>query len=127
MFKKIQENADKIDTLIGQNTKLIGKVEANGTIRIDGEIDGDVVVDGNITIGTDGKITGNINGNNIFIYGTVHGNIKCREYLRLGNTAKLFGDVEVKTLIIDENAVFQGKCKMEAISDDNIVEKAINE
>lgn len=127
MFKKIQESSDKIDTLIGRNTKLMGKVEANGTIRIDGEIDGDVIVDGNVTIGADGKVTGNIEGNNIFVYGTVYGNIKSKEYLRLGNTAKLFGDVEVKTLIIDENAVFQGKCKMEDISVNNIAEKAVNE
>lgn len=124
MFKKNQNN---IDTLIGKNTKLSGKIEATGAIRVDGEIDGDIIADGNITIGIDGKITGNLEGSSIFISGTVYGNIKCSDYLRLGNTAKLIGDVEVKTLIIDENAIFEGKCKMESMSNDTVLDKAINE
>lgn len=124
MFKKNQDNMDKIDTLIGRNTRLSGKIEANGTIRIDGELDGDIIVDGNVTLGIDGKVTGNIEGNSVFISGTVYGNIKCNEHLRLGNTAKLFGDVEVKTLIIDENAVFEGKCKMESMSSSTMMGEA---
>lgn len=127
MFKKNEDSIGKIDTLIGKNTKLSGRIEAKGAIRIDGELDGDIVVEGNITIGIDGKITGNIEGNSIFISGTVNGNIKCKEHLRLGNTAKLFGDVEVKTLIIDENAIFDGKCKMENIENNIIKDNATNE
>lgn len=127
MFKKVQDSSGKIDTFIGKNTKLIGKIESNGTIRIDGEIEGDIVAYGNITIGVDGKITGNLAANSIFVSGTVYGNIRCNEHLRLGNTAKVLGDVEVKTLIIDENAIFEGKCKMETMDNENIIEKATNE
>lgn len=127
MFKKNEINSDKIDTLIGKNTKISGKIEAKGAIRIDGELDGDIVVEGNITIGEDSKITGNIEGSSIFISGTVQGNIKCREHLRLGNTAKLFGDVEVNTLIIDENAIFDGNCKMNQTETKAIKDKATAE
>lgn len=126
MFKKNEVYNGKIDTLIGANTKLIGKIEGKGVIRIDGNIEGDVIVDGNITLGTDGKVIGNIICNNIFISGTVKGNIKCKEQLRLSNTAKLYGDVEVKTLIIDENAIFEGKCKMENDSKAELDEEAVN-
>lgn len=127
MFKKNEDNINKIDTFIGKNTKLIGKIEAKGAIRIDGELDGNIAIGGNITIGTDGKITGNIEGDSVFISGTVYGNVKCKEQLRLGNTAKLFGDVEVKTLIIDENAIFDGKCKMENTESNIIKDSATNE
>lgn len=127
MFKKGQDISGKIDTIIGKNTKLVGKLEAKGTIRVDGEVEGDITADGNITIGLDGKVTGNLEGNNIFISGTVYGNITCNEHLRLGNTAKLIGDVEVKTLIIDENAIFEGKCRMESMNSDNQKDKATNE
>ncbi|SDY61236.1 Polymer-forming protein [Proteiniborus ethanoligenes] len=117
MFKKNEDTIGKIDTLIGSNTKFSGKIEAKGAIRIDGELDGDVIVEGNVTIGPEGKIIGNITCSSIYISGTVKGNIHCREQLRLGNTAKLIGDAEVKTLIVDENAIFDGKCKMEGTSD----------
>ncbi|MFA5524090.1 MAG: polymer-forming cytoskeletal protein [Tissierellales bacterium] len=120
MFKKSQDN---IDTFVGKNTKISGKIEAKGAIRIDGEIVGDIFSEGNITIGIEGKVTGNLEGDSIFISGTVNGNLKCHEHLRLGNTSKLVGDVEVKTLIIDENAIFEGKCMMESMSSDKIKEK----
>lgn len=113
MFGKEKVKLDKIDTLIGKNTKLEGKIECKGTIRLDGELNGDLIVEGNVIIGKSGKITGNISCNNIFISGIVKGNIISKETLRLTNTAKLYGDIKVKTFIVDENAVFEGSCKMD--------------
>ncbi|KGG80795.1 bactofilin family protein [Caloranaerobacter azorensis] len=113
MFNKKEAKLDKIDTLIGKNTKLEGKIECKGTIRLDGELIGDLSVEGDVIIGESGKINGNIICNNIFISGMVKGNIISKELLRLTNTAKLYGDIQVKTFIVDENAVFEGSCKME--------------
>lgn len=125
MFKKNEDTIGKIDTLIGKNTKFTGKIEAKGSIRIDGELEGDILVDGNVTIGPEGKIIGNITCINIYISGTVSGNVYCKEQLRLGNTSKLVGDAEVKTLIVDENAIFDGKCKMEKINDSTMNDKSV--
>ncbi|EOD01659.1 bactofilin family protein [Caldisalinibacter kiritimatiensis] len=112
MFGKKEIKMDKIDTLIGRNTKLEGKITANGTIRFDGELVGDLIIEGNVIIGEEGKIKGNIKCNNGIVSGRVEGNIICKEQLRLTNTASLFGDIEVKSFIVDENAVFEGSCKM---------------
>jgi len=112
MFSKNEVKVDKIDTLIGSNTKFTGKIEAKGTIRIDGELIGDLIVEGSVILGEDGKIKGNSVCDNIFISGTLEGNIKCKNQLRITNTGKLFGDIEVKNFIVDESAVFEGACKM---------------
>ncbi|WP_069649177.1 bactofilin family protein [Caloranaerobacter ferrireducens] len=119
MFNKKEVKLDKIDTLIGKNTKLEGKIECKGTIRLDGELTGDLIVEGNVIIGESGKVNGNITCNNVFISGIVKGNVISKEMLRLTNTAKLYGDIQVKTFIVDENAVFEGSCKMEATKTSN--------
>lgn len=117
MFGKKEINTDRIDTLIGKNTKLQGIVEGTGTIRVDGELTGDLIVEGNVVIGPDGKIIGNVKCDNLFNSGAIRGNAKCNEQLRLASTATLFGDVDVKTFIVDENAIFEGKCKMQNTTD----------
>ncbi|MTI48594.1 MAG: polymer-forming cytoskeletal protein [Firmicutes bacterium] len=113
MLGKGSKVSNKMDTLIGQNTKLEGKIEAKGTVRLDGELVGDLVIEGSIIIGNKGVVKGNIICNNIVISGTVEGNIDCKEQLHLTNAGHINGDIKVKSFIVDENAVFEGKCKMQ--------------
>lgn len=113
MFSK-KQTADfsKFDTLIGKNTSFEGTLTAEGTIRIDGIIKGDVKVEGDIYIGESSQVVGNIMGSNIIVGGNVDGNIIANEQLRLTSTGRVIGDISVKSLIIDENGVFEGNSKM---------------
>ncbi len=101
-----------IDSLIGENIRIIGRVEGKGNLRIDGVIEGDVDYKGDIIIGETGNIKGNISCDDISLSGTVNGNIKSNAKLTLLPTGKLIGDVEVLNLIVHENAFFEGNCKM---------------
>jgi cytoskeletal protein CcmA (bactofilin family) len=121
MLGKKGVKMDKIDTLIGKNTKFEGTITSKGTVRLDGELVGDMISEGNIVIGEAGKVKGNITCHSIIVSGTVEGNVICKEQLRLTNTASLYGDIEVKSFIVDENAVFEGSCKMR--EDSNSKEK----
>lgn len=112
MLRKKEVNVNNIDTLIGRNSIIEGKINAKGTIRFDGTLIGDLIVEGNVIIGEDGKVKGNITCENIIVSGTIEGNVTCKEQLRLTNTASLYGDIEVKSFIVDESAVFEGACKM---------------
>ncbi len=115
MFKSGTNKSNKIDTLIGKNTKFEGKVSAQGTIRLDGELIGDINIEGSVIIGKKGTVKGNILCNNILVSGTIEGNIDCKEQLRLTNSAKLYGDIKVKSFIVDESAIFEGKCEMQKV------------
>ncbi len=113
--KKISSN---FDTVIGKNTTLTGDIKCNGSLRIDGLVTGDINADGNMLIGKDGSVKGNIQATNIHLAGTVEGNIKAFGILRIMSTTKLLGDVQVKSFVADEGAVFQGNCQMIEIEDD---------
>lgn len=111
-------NGEKIDTLVGKNTSLEGTVNAEGTIRIDGRINGGLNISGNVIVGEESIIKGNIKADNAFVAGTVEGNVTATSQLHITHTAKLYGDITVRNIVIDEGAVFVGNCKI--ITEDNI-------
>ncbi|MCD6579530.1 polymer-forming cytoskeletal protein [bacterium] len=101
---------EKIDLTIGNDSKITGDLKSKGSIRIDGEIIGNINCVGMIIIGDKGSIKGNITASQGVIGGTIEGNLKLKNYLELNSTAKVFGDIEAELLQIDKGAVFNGKC-----------------
>ncbi len=112
MFRKKEDVVEDLDSLIGENIKIIGKIEGKGNLRIDGFIEGDVDYDGNIVIGETGKVYGNIKAGDISLAGTIHGNVDSKTKLVILSTGTLIGDIEVSSFIVHENARFDGNCKM---------------
>lgn len=99
-------------TIISSNSKFEGTLESTGILRIDGEFRGDINIKGSVIIGEDGIVVANINADKVTIAGKVEGNICCSGSLELVQSGKLTGDIEVKSIRVDEGAIFDGKCKM---------------
>ena len=105
-------NTDRIDTLIGKNTQFVGNLTAEGTIRIDGKVKGDVTLSGNLIVGEQGSIKGIIKADNIHLSGVIEGNVTSANQIHMSATGKLFGDMTINSVIIDEGGLFQGNCIM---------------
>jgi cytoskeletal protein CcmA (bactofilin family) len=113
MFHKKQAGfREGVDTLVGYNTEFTGNIESEGTVRIDGRVKGDLKVSGDVYVGDKASVTGNVEGSNVHLAGTVEGNIFARGILKISSTAKLYGDIKVNSFIADEGALFEGKCNM---------------
>lgn len=105
--------AQQVVTLIGSGTVCEGNLRAEGSTRIDGEIRGDVEVKGSLIVGSTGKIEGNAKADNVFLAGEIHGDIDSTEgKTEISDTGKVIGDIKTKSIVIDENALFDGKCSM---------------
>lgn len=111
-IKKEFDGSGKFDTLIGVNSVFEGNIQSEGVIRIDGKVKGDLKVDGDAFIGANAIITGNISANNIHHAGTIEGNISANGTLRILSTAKILGDIKVRSFVADEGGIFHGKCSM---------------
>ena len=98
--------------LIGAGTEIIGDINSNGDIRIDGSLTGNLKTAGKVVIGETGKVSGEIDCKNSEVLGEVHGKIKVSELLSLKATAKIFGDIVTKKLAIEPGSKFTGNCKM---------------
>jgi cytoskeletal protein CcmA (bactofilin family) len=111
--EKEEVNFDKVDTLIGLGTHFQGVISSQGTIRIDGSFNGEIKNQGDLVIGEKGVLEANIEAKNVLIAGQVKGNIHAKGKAEITNTGKVFGDIKVKNLIIDDGAIFKGSCIME--------------
>jgi len=111
MKGKMNGDSEEI-TIISHGVKVEGKVSSNGSIRLDGTIQGDIDCQGNVTIGESGEVFGKVNGQSITIGGKVEGIINAKEKLMLEAKANLKGDVFTKILVVEAGARFDGKSNM---------------
>ena len=104
-------------TIISNGVKIEGKITCSGNIRVDGEIQGDILSQSNITIGELGKVNGQINGEAVTIGGKVSGTVIAKEKLLLDSKGNLKGDIYTKNLSIEAGAKFDGKSKTGDVKD----------
>lgn len=104
---------EQIGTIIGPGAVLDGPLTTKDSTRIDGTIKGNVTVSGVLVVGQEGKITGTVSCLNVYVAGEITGNITAPQgKVEISDTGKVIGDISCKSIVIDENAVFQGKCDM---------------
>lgn len=111
--KKSNEHVNaKISSIIGVDMVLEGSISAKEAIRVEGTIKGDVSSEGTVIVSATGKVIGNVKGSNIMVGGTIEGDMTSGGRIEVAATGKVSGNIRTKSLIIDENAVFQGQCIM---------------
>ena len=108
----------KIGTLIGKGAVFDGNLSAPETVRVDGTLNGNCDCKELLIVGVDGKINGDITTQNIIISGKVDGDIEAKGKLELLSTGKLVGNIIARSLVIDEDASFDGRCTMTTNSAD---------
>lgn len=99
-------------SILSSGVRIEGKFYSEGNVRVDGKIMGDVIVNGNLTLGESSKVTGTIKARNITMSGSLHGNVNATEKVILESKSVLKGDLVAKILVIEEGAKFDGQSKM---------------
>jgi cytoskeletal protein CcmA (bactofilin family) len=111
MSVRATQSAD-ISTLLSKDTEIRGTLKAQGPIRVDGTVIGDVIATKTVTIGATGVVEGSISGEDIMVAGKVKGTLTARGRIALEGTAQLEGDIQTSRLSIAEGAVFKGLSNM---------------
>lgn len=101
-----------ITTIIGKGAECNGDFSAEGSVRVDGVINGDVKVTGTLIIGTTGSINGDVEARSAVVGGEIIGDVTVADKTELTSTARLIGNISTVVIVIDENAIFQGSCNM---------------
>ncbi len=100
--------------LIGKGTKIIGDINSDSDIRIDGHIIGNISTKGKFVLGESGLLDGNMKSLNADISGEIKGTVEVSEKLSLKSNAKINGDILTSKLAIEPGALFTGTCNMGA-------------
>ena len=110
--KMKQSDIIKISTLISKNTVIDGNITGKGNFKIDGVVDADVHIKGDLVMGDTALITGNITAKNIIIAGKVVGNVEASGQLTIKSTGNISGDQKCASLIVEEGSSVVGKCEI---------------
>lgn len=103
---------NKLDTIIGQGATINGAIKTEGTLRVDGKIEGEITSTGDLIIGETGLVTANVVAQNVSVAGTVKGNIKASGKLDLLASGRIHGDICVNDLAVSQGAILQGEVSM---------------
>jgi len=99
-------------SIISSGVRIEGSFFSEGNVRIDGNIKGDVIVNGNLTTGDLSLLTGEVKAKNVTMSGKIVGRVHASEKLKLEPRSILKGDLFTKILVIEEGALFEGNSQM---------------
>jgi cytoskeletal protein CcmA (bactofilin family) len=104
--------AGGLTAFIDQGSEFEGKLSFKDTVRIDGRFRGEISSDNTLIVGESGEIEANIRSKSVIVSGAVVGDIAAGQRVVLHKTARVDGDVETNTLLMEEGAVLNGQVKM---------------
>ncbi len=113
-----------IQTFLGEETTMQGKLTFQGTCQLNGRFKGSVESqEGNIVVGDKAIVQADISVRTATVYGEVTGNIRAETRIELHPPARVFGDLNAPEVLVDVGVVFDGKCK--TISEEDSAAKTV--
>jgi len=107
----------KILTIIGNGDRVEGKIKVSNSVRIDGEVLGEIHSAGLVIVGKDAAVDGNIFSAEATVAGRVEGGIEASGTVELESKCFFKGDLKAKNLVVHEGAIFLGQVAMEVPED----------
>lgn len=115
LAREIKEG--NLSGFVGSGTTVTGEANFKAMMRVDGHLSGRVnSTSGTLIVGANGKVDANIEVAVAIVHGTVNGDIIATSRLELGRAAKLNGNIQTASLMIEPGALFEGSCKMIKVS-----------
>lgn len=112
--------SDDIIAFLGKGTEFKGMLTYQGTIRVDGKIEGEILTKGTLIVGDTAEINAEVNAGTIISSGKINGNLVATEKIQLLNPAVLTGSIKTPHLLIEEGVKFNGTCDMGKTKDEGL-------
>jgi cytoskeletal protein CcmA (bactofilin family) len=116
MARKAHEDALGVagaETVIGTGVVVHGNLESQSDITIDGTLDGIIKAEGNVTIGINAVIKGDVSATNVTVAGNLHGDITATDEASILESGQVKGNIKSSGLSISPGGVFIGRSIME--------------
>jgi cytoskeletal protein CcmA (bactofilin family) len=102
----------EITAFLGKGTEFKGVLSFEGTIRVDGKVDGEIISKDTLIASDGAFLQGEISVGTLILSGKVVGNINAGQKAHLLAPADVQGNIKTPKLIIEEGVTFDGKCEM---------------
>jgi cytoskeletal protein CcmA (bactofilin family) len=121
-----REPAAKMDVYISADSVVKGHLQTKSNIKVDGKINGNINAAGNVHVGSNALVEGNIAGIDVQIAGIVRGNINVSGDVHVFSSAKLIGDVKAASVEIEKGAQYKGMIAVGEPIDENVGKEQAN-
>ena len=112
LFSNNQEDSDDIMAFVGEEVTFKGMIRYQGTVRVDGHLEGEIYSDGNLIIGQKAVVTAKIEAGTVTCQGRITGEIVAKVRVKLLSPAIIDGNITTPLLSMDEGVMFNGSCNM---------------
>lgn len=95
--------------VLGRGMRVRGRLSGAGSLRIEGEIEGDVQLGGALELGSSGTVTGNVQANSVVIEGALTGDVESGGAVVIRAGARVSGNMNGAEVALEEGASFSGR------------------
>jgi len=106
---------DEINAFMGTGTAYNGKLVFQGTVRIDGDFEGEIESEGTLIVGPDARVRGTINVGQLLLSGSLEGEVKAQSRVTIFKQASIQGKILTPSLVVEEGATIKGEIDMEGV------------
>jgi cytoskeletal protein CcmA (bactofilin family) len=103
---------ETVISIIGPGMEVVGECQTDGTIRIEGTVQGTVRAGKAVVVGKDGMVDGDIFTQDAVISGRVRGTLVAESRLELQATCRIEGEVRARRMQLEEGAILNGTIQM---------------
>ena len=111
-YEAIFEQSHNVSAFVGEGVEFKGVISYQGTVRIDGQLEGEIHTDGVLIVGRGAVIEAKVEAGTIVCQGRIVGDVMAREKIQLLSPAVLDGSVKTPSLSMEEGVLFNGTCEM---------------
>ena len=101
-----------VNAYFGKGSKFTGKLSFEGTVRVDGAVEGEIISNDVLIVGEGADIKATVKVNAVFVSGTIDGDIVAKKRLEIRPQGRVYGNIKTASLLIHEGAIFEGSCSM---------------
>lgn len=109
---KNSEKTGELNTILGKGSVFEGNIVVEHSLRVDGQVKGDIQTPDTLVIGKDGEVIGNVKVKSLVLGGKMKGTVVASSKIVLENKSEFRGEMRTNRLTIDDGALFEGKCSM---------------
>jgi cytoskeletal protein CcmA (bactofilin family) len=101
-----------LNGFLDRGSHLRGDLQFETHFRVHGTLTGEVNTEGELIVGDGGTVEGQIRVGQIIVSGVVKGTVHATGKVQITSTGKVYADVDTPSLIVEDGALFEGKCTM---------------
>ena len=103
---------ETVISIIGPGMKVVGDCLTDGTVRVEGAVEGSIKAGKAVVIGRQGSVTGDVHTQDAVVSGKVSGTLVAESRLELQATCQIDGEVRTRRMQLEEGAVLNGTVHM---------------